>query len=188
MKLIFMSGLPGVGKLTVAKELSALTGYKLFHNHLVVDLLLSVFPFASPQFVQLRESIWLSVFDEAGRAGLDGLIFTFAAENTVRQGFVTKMQEAIRANGGTIQFVELVCDDEELRRRMDTPSRRQHTKLTSWAKYQDLKAAGAFSSPKLPEPNLTVDTGEFDPKSAALQIAKEFGLGELEKSAAWEQR
>jgi AAA domain len=188
MKLIFISGLPGVGKLTVAKELSALTGYKLFHNHLVVDLLLSVFPFGSPQFVEQRESIWLSVFDQACRAGLPGLIFTFAAENTVRQAFVTKMQETIRVNGGTIQFVELICDDEELRRRMDTPSRRQYTKLTSWTKYEELKATGAFSAPKLPEPALTVDTGKFDPKNAALQIAQACGLRELGKSTAWEQR
>src|ERR1700745_147239 len=115
MKLIFISGLPGVGKLTVAKELSALTGYKLFHNHLVVDLRLAVFPFGSPQFVELRESIWLSVFDQASRVRLPGLIFTFAAENTVRQAFVTRMEETIRVHGGTIQFVELICDEDELR-------------------------------------------------------------------------
>ena len=188
MKLIFISGLPGVGKLTVAKELSALTGYKLFHNHLVVDLLLAVFPFGSPEFVELRESIWLSVFDQASRAGLPGLIFTFAAENTVRQAFITKTQETVRGNGGTVQFIELVCDDDELQRRLDTPSRRQHTKLTSWAKFQELKAAGAFSAPRLPKPSVTVDTGKFNPKSAALQIAKECGLKELEENTASEQR
>ena len=43
MRLIFIYGLPAVGKLTVAKELAAKTGYKLFHNHLVVDLLISTF-------------------------------------------------------------------------------------------------------------------------------------------------
>jgi len=173
MKLIFISGLPGVGKLTVAKELSVVTEYKLFHNHLTVDLLLSVFEFGSAQFVELRESIWLSVFDQACRAGLPGLIFTFNAENTVRQSFVTKAQETLAANGGTIYFVELVCDEGELRPRLDTPSRRQYTKLTSWAKYQELKAAGAFSAPKLPGPALIVDTGKLDPKSAALRIAEE---------------
>ncbi len=34
MQLVFLYGPPGVGKLTVGNALSALTGYKLFHNHL----------------------------------------------------------------------------------------------------------------------------------------------------------
>jgi hypothetical protein len=179
MKLIFISGLPGVGKLTVAKDLSALTEYRLFHNHLVVDLLLSAFPFGSPQFVELRETIWLLVFEQACRARLPGLIFTFNAENTVRQSFVAKAQQMLTANDGTIHFVELVCDEEELQRRMDAPSRRQYSKLTSWTKYQELKAAGVFSAPKLPAPALTVDTGRVDPKNAALQIAKACGVRNL---------
>ena len=176
MKLIFLSGLPGVGKLTVAKELSGITGYKLFHNHLAVDLLQPVFEFGSAQFVELRESIWLGVFEQACRANLPGLIFTFNAENTVRQSFVAKTQETIAARGGTVCFVELTCDEQELERRMNTPDRRKYTKLTSWAKYQQLKAAGAFSEPKLPNPLFTVDTGKLDPRTAALRIAQECGL------------
>jgi hypothetical protein len=173
MKLIFISGLPGVGKLTVAKELSAFTGYRLFHNHLTVDLLLSIFAFGSPQFVELRESIWLSVFEQACRANLPGLIFTFNAENTVRQSFIAKVEETVAANGGTIYFVELVCEDKELQRRMDTTSRRQYAKMTSWTNFSELRVAGAFSAPKLPAPALIVDTGKLDPKSAALRIAEE---------------
>ncbi|MBA3354768.1 MAG: AAA family ATPase [Pyrinomonadaceae bacterium] len=78
MKLIFLHGLPGVGKLTVARELVALTGFKLFHNHLTVDLVTSVFDFGSQPFIELREKIWLEVFREAVEADLTGLIFTFA--------------------------------------------------------------------------------------------------------------
>ena len=79
MKLIFIYGLPATGKLTVAQHLAAMTGFKVFHNHLVVDLLLSVFDFGSPEFVHLREEIWLSVFEQASpqRAAV-GMIFTFA--------------------------------------------------------------------------------------------------------------
>lgn len=39
MKLLFIYGPPASGKLTVAREPAALTGYRLFHNHLVVDAL-----------------------------------------------------------------------------------------------------------------------------------------------------
>src|SRR2546423_12238672 len=135
MELVFISGLPGVGKLTVAKELSALTGFRLFHNHLTVDLLLSVFEFGSAPFVELRELIWLSVFERACRADMRGLIFTFNAENSVRQSFITETQAIVARNAGKIHFVEFVCDDEELERRMDTPARRQYRKHTSWPQY-----------------------------------------------------
>ena len=78
LKLIFIYGLPASGKLTVAQELATMTGLKLFHNHVVVDLLLDVFEFGSPSFVELREKIWIDTFTQACRSQLPGLIFTFA--------------------------------------------------------------------------------------------------------------
>lgn len=176
MKLIVLSGLPGAGKLTVGRELAALTGYKLFHNHLTVDLLLAVFEFGSPPFVELRESIWLAVLDQAQRAGVPGVIFTFNPENTVRQSFLTALTEMVTSGGGQIFFVELCCDEEELERRLDTSERRGYKKLTSLKQFRKLQAAGVFSYPKLPPPHVTVDTGKLDPKAAARLIQKQCGL------------
>jgi hypothetical protein len=76
VRLIFLHGLPGVGKLTVASELTKLTGFRIFHNHLAVDLVESVFDFGSLPFVELREEVWLTVFTRAVAANLNGLIFT----------------------------------------------------------------------------------------------------------------
>jgi hypothetical protein len=174
MNLIFFSGLPGVGKLTIAKELKNLTGFKLFHNHLTVDLLLSVFEFGSPAFVELRESIWLSVFEQACRSSLSGLIFTFNAENSVRQSFITKTQDLMASESGEIRFIEVVCPEAELRNRLDSPSRREHKKLTSWSQYQQLKSAGVFDSPVLPAPALVLDSCELDPVLAARKVVDSF--------------
>jgi hypothetical protein len=107
MKLIFLHGLPGVGKLTVARELAALTGFRLFHNHLAVDLVMSVFEFGSQPFVELREMIWLAVFSRAVEARLAGLIFTFAYDRTVRRGFIEKVRSTVESDGGEVLFVEL---------------------------------------------------------------------------------
>src|SRR5579859_5872857 len=107
MKLFFLYGLPGTGKLTIARELAELTGIKLFHNNLTVDLLLSVFEFGSASFVELREKIWLSVFDEAATT-LPAMIFTFNPENSVRQSFIQKTVETIGSRGGEVFFVEVV--------------------------------------------------------------------------------
>src|SRR5687768_12187559 len=44
MWLVFVYGPFAVGKFTVATELAALTGFKLFYNYLAYDALASVFP------------------------------------------------------------------------------------------------------------------------------------------------
>jgi len=42
MKLLFIYGRPAVGKLTVARAVAERTGGRLFHNHLAVNLALSL--------------------------------------------------------------------------------------------------------------------------------------------------
>jgi hypothetical protein len=176
MKLIFLYGLPASGKLTVAREVSALTGYKLFHNHLVVDTLLSVFEFGSKPFVELREEIWLSVFREACEAGLPGMIFTFAPERTVRAGFVQAAVEVVSRGGGEVDFVELVCPIAVLKSRMENASRVQHRKLASVALFEQLHADGVFDSSHMPVPRLSVDTAMYGPEDAAKEIVRILGL------------
>jgi hypothetical protein len=176
MRLIFIYGLPGTGKLTVARELADSTGFKLFHNHMVVDLLLSVFQFGTPPFIALREEIWLSVFDRACRAGLPGLIFTFAPEKSVRPAFVGETQRTVTSAGGVVDFVELTCPLAELERRLDSPSRRKYGKLTSVSLLKQLYARGIFAAPSMPSPSVAIDTGICTPAGAAAQIAEQLGL------------
>ena len=186
MKLIFLYGLPATGKLTIAQEVASLTGYKLFHNHLAVDLLLSVFEFGSPAFVNLREQIWLSVFEQACRSGIPGLIFTFAPERTVRPKFIREACDAVKQWGDEIDFVELVCPLSELKLRLDAPSRQNYQKLTSLSLFEQLHADGTFDSSYMPKPWLTLDTSLCTPKQAASQIVKTLGLTPKDSSTTLE--
>ncbi|MCH7663235.1 MAG: shikimate kinase, partial [Chloroflexi bacterium] len=43
MKFIILFGPLAVGKMTVGQELEKLTGLKLFHNHLTIELVLPFF-------------------------------------------------------------------------------------------------------------------------------------------------
>lgn len=176
MNLIFVHGMPGVGKLTVARELSRLTGYKLFHNHLTVDLVESVFEFGTQAFVELRESIWLSVFEKAMGSGLPGLIFTFAFEPTVTSCFVPATVEMIESRGGKVFFVELRCDPNILEKRLTDPSRAAYRKLTSVSKLRELEAQGALETPPLPRRNLVVGITELSPEGAARRICARLGI------------
>ncbi len=176
MKLIFLHGLPGVGKLTVARELAELTGFRVFHNHLAVDLVESVFEFGTPPFVELREKVWLEVFSRAAAANLDGLIFTFAFDRSVRRSFIENTREVIESSGGEVLFVELRCSTEELERRIEHPSRHRFGKLSSVEQFRELKEAGAFVDPGIPAERLVVDTTELSASDAALLIVGELGL------------
>jgi len=170
MRLIFIHGAPAVGKLTVARELAKLTGFRLFHNHLTVDLVTSLFPFGSEPFVLLREKIWLAAFAEAARQKLS-LIFTFNPERTVRERFIQDTIEVVEKESGEVVFVELTCAEDELERRMEIASRKEFGKLASVEQYRELKDAGAFEFPELPQ-GISVDTTNRLPADTAQLISK----------------
>lgn len=174
MKLLFVHGPAASGKLTVAKAVCELTGMRLFHNHLVVDTLLAVFPFGSREFVELRERTWLGVFEAAAKAGIS-LVFTFAPEATVRPRFIAEAIAAVEGAGGEVCFVELQCPIAELERRMDAPSRHPWMKLKSVAVFRELRAKGADNFPVLP-PGLVIDTASTQPEDAARTICDHFGI------------
>ena len=171
MNLIFLYGLPATGKFTIGEELARLTGYKLFHNHLAVDPLLSIFDFGSKPFVELRETFWLSVIEHAALAHIPGLIFTFVPEYTVRPQFIPNLVDVAARTNIDIHTVELTCPLPELKRRLDTPSRRRFQKLNSIELFDALQSSGALSSFPMPAPDLTLDTSKLTPSEAAQQIS-----------------
>jgi adenylate kinase len=176
MKLVFLHGLPGVGKLTVARELAGLTGFRIFHNHLTVDLVESMFEFGSQPFVELRETIWLAAFKQAVEAKLPGLIFTFAFDRSVRASFIGNVRNIVEANGGEVLFVELKCSPEELERRITHPSRQKFGKLNSLELFHELSAAGAFVDPGIPAERLVVETTKVSATETARLIVENLGL------------
>jgi hypothetical protein len=175
MKLIFIHGPAASGKLTVGRELSALTGIELFHNHLVVDALLEKLRFGDPEFVALREAMWMAVFENAARAG-KSLIFTFAPEPTVEPGFPERVVSLVEGAGGKVCFVRLAVSVAEQERRIGAEGRREFRKLTSLTLLRQLRADFAACDRAMPPALLTIDTEEADPQTAARRIAATIGL------------
>jgi hypothetical protein len=171
MKLLFIYGRPAVGKLTVARAVAGLTGARLFHNHLTVNLVLSLYDFGTPGFVELRERIWTAVFDRALADRLPLLIFTFNPENTVPQSFIDGLFAKIEAGGGEVIPVELVASEAQIEARLGSESRRLDGKTLDARTYRELRGRGVFDSPVIPAPRLRLDTGVLDAAEAAAPVA-----------------
>ena len=173
MDLVFLHGGPAAGKLTTAVELSRIIEFPVFHNHLVVDLLLTLFPFGSESFIQLREEFWLATFSAAAKTGRS-MIFTFTPEGSVERGFPERVRAVIESNGGRVCFVRLVVSDEEQERRIDNPSRMAFAKEKSVAGVREHRRH--LPSVEQPPVDLEIDTDGSDPEKSAATIARHFGL------------
>ena len=170
MKLLVLHGPPAVGKLTIGREVAARTGWRLFHNHLVVDAALAVYDFGTPGFVALREEMWWAVFRRVLADNPPGLIFTFNPENTVPQRFIDELGAEVAAGGGEVIPIELTASEPEIERRLGAASRRQHGKLVDLALYRGLRDAGVFRTPVLPPPRLRIASDLMTPPEAAEKI------------------
>jgi chloramphenicol 3-O-phosphotransferase len=175
MNLVFIHGPAAAGKLTIARELATLSGLRLFHNHLVVDALLAVFPFGSDAFVRLREQMWLDVFTDAARQDLS-LIFTFTPEPTVSTDFPEEVERLVETHDGRVHFVQLVCPEEEIERRIEDDSRAEFRKLRSLETWREIRKNEAGKPRPEPRADMTIDTSQWTPSESAGQIQRAFSL------------
>jgi hypothetical protein len=171
MQLVFIYGPTASGKLTVARELAKLRGYKLFHRHIVEDMVATVLPFGSEHFNRVREHTLMNVFREAVDSNTS-LIFTFLPERTVKESFISHTCVVIDRLGGQVVFFELACPDDVIESRLGNADRRAWGKVTDVARYRELKANGAFGYHYLPLTRARIDTSRVSAIDAAKQIDK----------------
>lgn len=55
MQVVFIFGPTASGKLTIASEVASLTGFRLFPDHLAVNLVKGVFDHGMRAFTRIRE-------------------------------------------------------------------------------------------------------------------------------------
>jgi hypothetical protein len=172
VQLIFIYGDPGTGKLTVARELAKLTGLKLFHNHLTVDLAATLFEHGSEDYFEYVRSLRLEAFERAAKANIS-LIFTYWYSSDA-QASVEAYKQCVQLHGGEVLFVRLYCRPDVLEQRVVSASR-QNWKISS---LQDLHAAlekyGLQAS--IPGTKLEIDNSVLEPEIVALGILEKLEL------------
>jgi hypothetical protein len=128
MHFVVIFGPPAVGKMTVGSELAQLTGFKLFHNHLTIELVLHFFPYGHPQFGKLVAEFRRRILEEVAASDLPGLIFTYvwALDDPGDKAEIDRYGTIFRQQGGRVYFVELEAALAERLRRNQTDFRLEH--------------------------------------------------------------
>jgi len=176
MKLVFIYGPPATGKLTVAKELSKITGYNIFHNHLTVDLIEPILKFGEKNFFEISSRLRLEMMELAAKNNVN-LIFTFCyVRDTHDDQFVKDVIKKVEKYKGKVCFVQLYSDKKELCKRVVGESRKAHGKIRTAKKLNScLKQYNLF----LPIPfvkNLNIDNTKISAKKVATMIKGKYRL------------
>lgn len=147
MKLIIIYGPPASGKLTIAHKVAERTGYKLFHNHLTVDLLKNILKFGTKEFFEVNQKIKLDILEAAAKQGVDGIIYTFVYDSTTDKPFIGKLKEIAKKQNISLKFLQVYCEKEELFKRVIAESRKQYKKVQSVEGLSRYLESGDFLSP-----------------------------------------
>lgn len=175
MDLVFIYGPPGAGKLTVATELARLTSYKLFHNHVTIDCVRTVFDFGTPPFFRLVNRMRLDIIEEAAREGVP-LIFTFVYAHPSDAAYVEKICGLVEGHGGRVCLVRLACDKTVLERRLQSAGRVAQGKLSSLDTLRELEGRHDLHSPVPGRESLHIDNTALPPAEAAALIVEHYEL------------
>ncbi len=177
MKLIFLYGPPAVGKLTVAEELTKITGYKVFHNHLTVDLLEPLFGWGTKKFSEFLTKYRLELLEAVAEENVDHFIFTYVYTGSVYDRFfIESVKEVMEKHRGNIFFVQLTCTKEELLKRVKHSSRKRYNKIKTMRMLKDLLKRRDVYATMPSDTNFTIDNTKLSPKKAALLIQKHWRL------------
>lgn len=175
MKHVIIYGPPAVGKLTVADKLAKLTGYRVLHNHLFNDLISEVIPFGTGDYFDLAVKFRLEMFKLALLENVS-IISTFCYDKRTDQKFIDSIVRSANKYKSSIHFVQLICDKEELFKRVKEPSRSKFRKLkTKVGLEKCFKRYDLFNKIKK-YPSLTIDNTSLSPKKVAKMIKEHYQL------------
>lgn len=125
---LIILGPPAVGKMTIGQEIAKNTGFKLFHNHLVVESLLPVFEFNSEHFKKLVKEFRTRIFEEVIIKRPNGIIFTFVTNfnDPICTNLLLQWINLFEKNNFEVCIVELTASLNTRLQRNETPNRLKH--------------------------------------------------------------
>ncbi len=186
MKFVIIFGPQAVGKMTIGHELEKITGLKLFHNHMTIDLVDPFFSYSKPTGKRLVKLFRDEMFKEFAKSDMEGIIFTFvwAFNEQEDWNYVNEICEIFEREGGKTYFVELQADlkkrierNKSEHRLLHKPSKRDITfyekeLLDSNKKHRLNSNDGEIKK----EDYIKIDNSKLDPEVVAKMIKNKFDL------------
>ncbi len=185
--LILVIGPPAVGKMTVAKHICDRLDYRLFHNHMSIELALEFFEFGTPAFIKLSDTIRETVFETVADSDHPGLVFTFVWAFNLEsdQQFIKRTVDNWRtATAGSVYFLELAASlaarlerNKHPTRLAAKPSKRDtacsEENLHSLDAQYQMNTADDFP---LDAPHMKIDNTSIPPQTVCDQFLAQVGL------------
>lgn len=193
--VVVIIGPPAVGKMTVGQALAQHTGFPLLHNHVVADMVATLFPVGTPEFTRLNTQITTQLVSELLRTYPAGLILTRTHDfDNPRDAEMMALLLALVSGARTeIGFVELIAplDVRLVRNRTENrlaqkPSKRDLVESEARVRRNDSRR---FQPPGgvLPWPGrrLQIDNSDLSPAEVAARIAEAWlSLSQLPPSSS----
>lgn len=169
MHLIFLHGVPGVGKRTIARALASELGFQFLDFQNLSHLIGPVFGYGSKTFGELRNSAYRQILNEALKLPEDGLIASFTYDRHIDLDQYAEFIATAKDSGGIGLFVGLTCDDDELQDRVEDPGRHS-SKTSDLALLEDDFSDNELDSVDLPGPSITINTTGEAPEATVQNI------------------
>jgi len=180
--IIYLIGIPAVGKYSVAREIARMTGARVVDNQLINMPVFSVIGYDGTDAFPFPREAWTQI-GKIQRAVLTvirdycppdaSFVFTnvLDARDPGDKACYGRIERVAKQRNALFVPVWLTCDESEIRRRKDTRERKERlkdidlTNVRRWVK--------EFQVLRVPHPNaLTLDTSTSRPHEVAKRILK----------------
>ena len=187
-KFVLILGPHAVGKMTVGQELAKITGLRLFHNHMSIELARKLFaPNEKEEFKSLIRTIRQKVFELFATRDLPGLIFTYMCSFDQKEEihYLENIIELFESNGTKCCVVELCADFDVRLIRNKTENRLRHKESKrdlDWSEAEmratsEKHRLNSYEGEELPFHNyLKIDNTNLDPDKVAIMIKEHFAI------------
>lgn len=185
--LVIIIGPHAVGKMTVGQELAELTGLRLFHNHMSIELTRKLFAHSEKEWRVLNETIRSTVFRLFAEGDFPGLIFTYMCAFDIKEEFeyLQGIIDLFKSNGAKCCVVELCADFEERLVRNRSENRLMHKESKrnlEWSENEMRTTSvkyrlNSYEGEALPFENyMKIDNTNISPNETAKLIKSHFSI------------